>query len=55
MIVIWPITILVVGVINKSAGAIYNIGVPPLALNERVAVRVIGVRVKTPLNNTNVS
>ena len=54
-IVIRPIAVLVVGVVNKSAGAIDNIGVPPLALDERMAVGVIGVGVKAPLINTNIS
>ena len=54
-IVIRPIAILVVGVVNKSTGAIDNIGVTPLALDERMTVGVIGVGVKTPLINTNIS
>ena len=54
-IVIRPIAVLVVGVVNKSSGAIYYIGVTPLALDERMTVGVIGVGVKTPLINTNIS
>ena len=54
-IVIRPIAVLVVRIVNKSAGAIYYIGVTPLALDERMAVGVIGVWVKTPLINTYIS